>query len=152
MKHLGIALALLLLAPCVSSAEAGMTATDRSHIVPGSGQGGGTVLRGGLPQPSLPDYRERNTRTRVVLRRRASLASLGGPNGRLSRACREGQFRQSIDRHYVAVLDGRIYGAAIGGKRGLVDRLRLGNPGLVYIFVGQGTTSCRVFVGGTARG
>ena len=146
MKRLGAAALLLCLALASAPAQAGVTTTNRSHILPNNGRSGG------LPQPSLPDFREPGIRMQVILRRSAGLGRLGGANARLSRACREGQFRQAIDRRYVAVLDGKIYGAAVGRSRSLVDRQRLANPGLIYIFVGQGTTSCRVYVGGTGRG
>ena len=146
MHRTGAAIALLSLFLVSAEVQANMATTNRSHITPSQSQSTG------LPQPSLPDFRERGTRKRIILRRKAGIARLGGANQKLSRACREGYFRQAIDRRLVAVLDGRIYGAAVGGRNSLVDRKRLSNPGIIYIFVGQGTTSCRVFVGGTARG
>lgn len=129
-----------------TAAQAQMSTTNRMHMSPGTGQSTG------LPQPSLPDFREPATRKRVILRRKAPIGRFGSANAKLSRACREGSFRQTIDRRLVAVLDGKVYGAAVGGRNSLVDPLRLGNRGIVYVFVGQGTTSCRVFVGGAGRG
>lgn len=152
MFRLGAAAALLLLASSASAAQAGLATTNRSHIDPGSSAGAGTVApgpTGRARRSSLPDFRQPAFRMRVILRREGPLANLGGPNRPLSKACRAGRFRQSVDRLFVAVLGGRIYGAAMGGRSGLFDPQRLASDGLVYVFVGQGTTSCRVYVGGT---
>lgn len=146
MHRLGADIAIVCLALGIGSAQAAMSTTNRSHLTPGNGQSSG------IPQPSLPDFREPGTRKRVLLNRKASISSLGQPNPKLSRACRQGLFRQKIDHHFVAVFDRRVYGAAKGGTGSLVDRQRLGSPGLIYVFLGQGTTSCRVYVGGAARG
>ena len=146
MQRFGTAIAILCLLLGGAAAQAGMSSTNRMHLTPNSG------VSGGLPQPSLPDFREPGNRKRVILRRTVAPDRLGGVNRKLSRACREGLFRQTIDRRLVAVLDGRIYGAAVGGRSSLVDPLGLANRGIIYIFAGQGTTSCRVYVGGTGRG
>ena len=63
----------------------------------------------------------------------------------LSRACRRGAFKQAADRRYVAVLGEEVYGAALGGQPGLVDREARALPEVLYIFKGQGTTRCRVY-------
>ena len=143
MHRVGALLVVLGLALGSQSASAGMAKTHPSHMKPRGGQ------VQGLPQPSLPDFREPSSRNRVILR---GNASPGNAQPRLSKACREGNFRQRIDRRFIAVMDGTIYGAAVGGRNSLVDRLGLGNDGLIYLFAGQGTTSCRVYVGGTGRG
>lgn len=86
------------------------------------------------------------TRPRVLMR---SDEALGAGNWNLDRVlseyCREGQFRQQRDRRYVAVLNGRIYGAATASKATLYDRRGVAAPGTVYVFRGQGTSRCRVY-------
>lgn len=142
-----LVLALALLAATGAPAEAQLATTDPQHY----GQGAGAPA-GAAPGPSLRDFKGPKYRRRVVLERRANLQQLGAPSRRLSRACREGRFRQAIDRRYVAVLDDRTYGAAIGGSATLYDPDNAGQTGLVYVFVGQGTTNCQVIIGGTPNG
>lgn len=85
-------------------------------------------------------------RPRVLLR---SDEALGAGNWNLDRVlsdyCREGQFKQRRDRRYVAVLNGRTYGAATASKAALYDRRGVATPGTVYVFRGQGTSRCRVY-------
>ena len=141
-----LAAALLAAAVVVLSVPRGGSA-EMARTHPRHLDGGKEVLRG-QPNSEIPDYKNAGPNSRVLLERRQSLARLGGPDQRLSEACRRGQFRQARDRRYVAVLDKSIYGAGIGGSSALHDPGRIAQPGLVYIFVGQGTTNCRVYVGG----
>ena len=76
MKRLGAAALLLCLALFSAPAEAGVTTTNKSHILPGNNRSSG------LPQPSLPDFREPGIRKRVILRR-----SAGPGHGRKWRPC-----------------------------------------------------------------
>ncbi len=90
-------------------------------------------------------------RPRVLVR---SDERLGGGNWNLDRVlsdyCREGQFRQRRDRRFVAILDGRTYGAATASKASLYDPRGVATPGNVYVFRGQGTSRCRVYHQGDA--
>lgn len=138
-------LVLLLTGPATAVAD--MAKTHPSHM---DGSNGAT--RGGGTGGPVPDYRNADPNSRIILRRRGGLDGLGRPSQRFSEACRKGQFRQKLDRRYVALLDKSVYGAGIGGSRGLYDPGRIGQAGLVYVFVGQGTTNCRVYVGGAASG
>ena len=102
-----------------------------------------------LHEPLSPRKRRQPKQTSIVLLRRGEpLNSFAEPSTQHSRACRNGRFRQRQDRRYIAVLNGKIYGAAVGGHGGLRDRSRLSMPGMIYIFVGQGTTNCRVYQAG----
>ena len=144
MRLRSLALALALLALTGTPGRAQLATTDPSHYSQGVG-----APAGGFPESGLRDFRGPKYQRRVVLKRRAGLQQLGQPDPRLSRACREGRFRQVVDRRTVALLDDRTYGAAIGGSAGLHDPRGQAQVGLVYVFVGQGTTNCRVHVGGT---
>ena len=142
------ALALTALSPFGEIGRAAqLTTTDRAHY-----RDGPNARSGRATGQSLPDFRGPFLNRRVLLRRGADLSGLGRPNPKLSRACREGRFRQATDRRFVAVLKDGIYGAAIGQRPGLVDPNGLGQGGIVYVFAGQGTTNCRVYVAGAARG
>lgn len=81
----------------------------------------------------------------VVLRDRRALRAAARHDYGLSKACRQGEFLQSRTGHYVAVLDGEIYGAAIGGQISLQDLGDFAKTGQVYVFIGQGASYCRVF-------
>jgi hypothetical protein len=63
----------------------------------------------------------------------------------LSRACNRRLFRQKRDQYLIAVVDGRTYGAAVGGHSSLIDRANMAEQQIVYLFRGQGTTDCRVY-------
>ena len=66
-------------------------------------------------------------------------------NAALSRACTKRLFRQKRDHYLIGVVDGRTYGAAVGGHGSLLDRGRLAEDSAIYLFSGQGTTDCRVW-------
>lgn len=130
-----------------TEADAGsLTRTNPAHY-----GGNDSGANGTLPQPGLRDFRERKITSRVVLRRDQSLRDSGRPNRRLSQACREGQFRQTTEHRLIAIMDKRSYGAAIGNTSSLYDPQRRGQDGIVYAFVGQGTTNCRVYQLGAAN-
>ncbi|MDX1401331.1 MAG: hypothetical protein R3245_05365 [Kiloniellales bacterium] len=66
-------------------------------------------------------------------------------NASMSRACRRGKFKQRANRRYVALFGEDVYGAAVGGHASLVDEENLSEPQTLYVFKGQGTTSCSVY-------
>lgn len=129
-----------LIAAMTDAAAASLTRTDPAHY-----GGSGSNASGALPQPGLRDFRERKITSRVVLRRDQSLRDSGRPSRRLSGACRDGEFRQTVEHRRIAIMDKRSYGAAIGNTKSLYDPQRRGQDGIVYVFVGQGTTNCRVY-------
>jgi len=114
----------------------------------------GATKESGTPNggADLPDFRTPSTKSKVVLRRRQGLTESGNPSRGLSEACRAGDFQQVIDHKFIAVMDERIYGAAVGGTRGLHDPTGRAQNGVVYVFVGQGTTNCRVYQMGAVTG
>ncbi len=63
----------------------------------------------------------------------------------LSKACNKRLFRQKRDKFYVGIVDGLTYGAAVGGHGSLVDRAKLAENQVIYLFRGEGTTDCRVY-------
>ena len=143
-----LALAALVLTVAGSAvARADMAKTHPNHM-----DGGAGTAIGGAAGGPVPDYRNAPRNSRIVLRRKRGLDGIGRPNKRFSAACRRGQFRQKLDRRYVAVLDKSVYGAGVGGSGALYDPGRIAQQGLVYVFVGQGTTNCRVYIGGAASG
>ena len=90
-------------------------------------------------------FHEKYIDSTVVVRDEAGLVSPWQGNPVMSRACRKGSFKQRHQHRYIAVLNDEIYGAAIGGHAGLIDRVGLSQPRVVYVFLGQGTTNCRVY-------
>ena len=115
----------------------------RSGVSPGPG---------GPSGQGLPEYRSVDPRSRVVMRRGRGLQDSGRPSRELSRACRNGRFRQLVAHRFVAVLDDKVYGAAIGRHGSLVDPEMMARDRIVYVFVGQGTTNCRVYSMGAFQG
>ena len=122
-----------------AGSEAQLARTHPRHY--GSGLGGS----GDLNARGLPDYRTPNPHSRVIMRRRRGLQESGRPNQKLTRACRSGELRQTVDHRFVAVLGDKVYGAGIGNHGSLRDAKKLTQAGIVYVFVGQGTTNCRVY-------
>lgn len=134
----------LLFAGLPSDGHGQLAHTDPKHY--GSGIGGSldSAAPGGLP-----DFRSYNPTPRVLMQRnRQDLRDVGPPDRRLTQACRQGRFLQVVDHRYVAKVGDRTYGAGIGGGPMLFDPLRMGQQGVVYLFVGQGTTNCRVYMMG----
>ena len=140
MRPVTLALLSSLVLLLASGSQAQLTRTDRDHYGDGPASGGLTGAN-----PTQPDYRSANPRSRVLTQRRRSLRDNGPPDTRLTKACRNGEFRQVREHRYVAVLGDRVYGAGIGGGRMLYDPMRLAQQGIVYAFIGQGTTNCRVY-------
>ena len=120
--------------------QAQLTRTDPDHY-------GAGPAAGGLANPGrgLRDFRSPNPRARVLMQRRRDLTRSSPPDKRLTEACRRGDFRQVREHRYVAVLNKQVFGAGIGGGAMLHDPMRLAQQGIVYAFIGQGTTNCRVF-------
>jgi hypothetical protein len=137
----------LLLATLPAAGEAQLERTNPQHF--GSGPGDDLYLNEGR---SLPDYKTPNPRSRVLTRRDRDLTDFGAPDRRLSAACRKGDFLQRTDHRYVAVLNDKVYGAVLGGSRMLHDPQRMAQSGIIYAFVGQGTTNCRVYQIGSQTG
>lgn len=81
----------------------------------------------------------------VVVRDDGALVERWRLNPDLSRACNQRLFRQKRDQYLVGVVEGRTYGAAVGGHASLVDRVKMSEKQVVYLFRGQGTTDCRVY-------
>jgi len=81
----------------------------------------------------------------VVVRDDGALMERWRLNPDLSRACSQRLFRQKRDQFLVGVVDGRTYGAAVGGHASLVDRVKMSENQVIYLFRGQGTTDCRVY-------
>ncbi len=85
----------------------------------------------------------------VIMRSEEGLVSPWTASPDLSRACRKGLFKQRRQHRYRAVLKGRIYGAAVGGHASLVDKVGLAQPQVIYVFISEGSTNCRVYHRGT---
>ncbi|HEY9539170.1 MAG TPA: hypothetical protein VIS03_16365, partial [Kiloniellaceae bacterium] len=81
----------------------------------------------------------------VIVRDPAALPAGWVVSAELSRACSKRLFRQKRDQYLIGVVEGRTYGAAVGGHASLLDRARLAEDQVIYLFHGQGTTDCRVY-------
>jgi hypothetical protein len=144
-KPLSIGLfAAVLLAASAPRGQAQLVHTDPDHYSSGAGQSVAPLDDG----RGVPDFRSKNPTSRVLMEARRRLQDSGPPDRRLTDACRDGRFRQAVEHRYIARLDGRTYGAGIGGRPMLHDPQRMGQPGVLYVFVGQGTTNCRVYTMG----
>jgi len=102
---------------------------------------GGSANRSGLTRKT----KQVRAGSRIVLRDEGRLIEKWVLSANLSKACSKRLFRQKRDNFFVAVVDGRTYGAAVGGHGSLVDRQKLAEKQVVYLFRGQGTTNCRVY-------
>jgi hypothetical protein len=138
LKYLGMGAVLLALAAPTAGA-ADLVATHPSHYAkPGAAlQGSGGSLLGRTQQPRAGSH--------VVVRDPAALPESWMLNAELSRACTKRQFRQKRDQYLVGIVDGRTYGAAVGGHGSLLDGARMAEDQVIYLFRGQGTTDCRVY-------
>jgi len=63
----------------------------------------------------------------------------------LSGLCRAGRFRQQREHLFIVRLGGIVYGAVVGGFRGLYDPEGLAVPALVYALRWQDTGRCEVY-------
>jgi len=116
-----------------------LTSTHPSHYAkPGaSGAGGASSI--------LPRAKQVRAGSNVVVRDEDTLLENWRLNADLSQACNRRLFRQKRDQYLVGLVEGRTYGAALGGHSSLVDRAQLSEKQVVYLFKGQGTTNCRVY-------
>ncbi|MGH6947641.1 MAG: hypothetical protein ACREDZ_09970 [Kiloniellales bacterium] len=122
-------------------ALAEMVTTDPSHIATPPRTPPLMAPRGGFAKKT----QQPEKRDRVLVRREAPLDQSAKADQTLSAACRAGEFRQRQDQQQIAILDGQVYGAAVAGQPALYDPLGRGTLGIVYLFIGQGTTYCRVY-------
>lgn len=104
----------------------------------------GRTLGGGAPS-ILDRTKQARAGSHVVVRDEGALLERWRLNAELSRACNKRLFRQKRDQYLIGVVDGRTYGAAVGGHSSLVDRAKMAENQVVYLFRGQGTTDCRVY-------
>ena len=70
----------------------------------------------------------------------------------LTKACRDGRFRQVRDRRYIAKVQGMTYGAGLGGHASLYDPDRRAMGGMVYIFKNEDSSRCLVYLLGARTG
>ncbi len=103
----------------------------------------GATLKGG--GSILGRSKQARAGSNVIVRDAGALLERWRLNPDLSRAYNRRLFRQKRDQYLVAVVDGRTYGAAVGGHSSLVDRVKMAQNQTVYLFRGQGTTDCRVY-------
>ena len=129
---------------CVGQGAAPSVANDlyapnpghyREHNGGGSGSGAGFTRK----------TKQARAGSRVLLRDEGRLPDKWVLSPDLSKACNRRLFRQKRDSFFIAVVDGRTYGAAVGGHGSLVDRGKMAEKQVVYLFRGQGTTDCRVY-------
>ncbi|MGF1610125.1 MAG: hypothetical protein ACFCUQ_12060 [Kiloniellales bacterium] len=132
----------LLLAAQAPGSRAQLSQTDPNHYGSGVGQSRAPATEG----RGVPDFRSRNPNSRLLMDSGRRLRDGGPPDRRLTQACRNGRFRQAVDHRFVARLDGQTYGAGIGGRSMLYDPQRMAQDGILYVFVGQGTTNCQVYM------
>lgn len=136
LKYLGITTLAITLGSTAAGAADLVTTHPDHYARPGQGGSGSSILdrtkqvRGG---------------SNVIVRDDAALPERWILNADLSRACNKRLFRQKRDQYLIAVVEGRTYGAAVGGHGSLVDRVKMAENQVVYLFRGQGTTDCRVY-------
>ncbi len=138
--------AILVVLAVLGGAQAGARASASELYAPHPGHyskhnAGGSTSGGALTRKT----KQAKKGSRVLVRDEGRLLDQWVLNPELSKACNQRVFRQKRDNFYVAVVDGRTYGAAVGGHGSLVDRAKMAENQVVYIFRGQGTTNCRVF-------
>jgi len=128
---------LVLATPFAGAAE--LVTTHPSHYArPGeAAQGSGAAL--------LDRTKEARAGSHVVVRDPDPLPTNWVVSAELSRACTKRQFRQKRDQFLVGIVEGRTYGAAVGGHGSLLDRANLAENQVIYLFRGQDTTDCRVY-------
>lgn len=93
----------------------------------------------------LPRTGQARGGSHIIVRDPDALGERWVLNGDLSRACTKRLFRQKRDQFLIGVVDGHTYGAAVGGHSSLLDRAKLADDKVIYLFRGQGTTDCRVW-------
>lgn len=131
------ALLALLAGPAAGAAE--LVTTHPSHYArPGA------ALQG-RAAPLFDRTEQVRAGSRVVVRDPDPLPANWTVNAELSRACSKRQFRQKRDQYLIGIVEGRTYGAAVGGHGSLLDGAKLAENQVIYLFRGQGTTDCRVY-------
>ncbi len=101
------------------------------------------LLKPGLPSQQLK--KERYLGSRLIYSTKDPLSEIFTKDPGLSKACRRGRFKQVKSMQYIAVVDGRKYGAALYQSNMLHDPKKLAEKDRIYLFKGQGTSNCRVF-------
>jgi hypothetical protein len=137
-KYLGFATVALTLGSAAAGAADLVTTHPGHYARPGETlQGSGSSI--------LDRTKQVRAGSNVIVRDDGALAERWILNADLSRACNKRLFRQKRDQYLIGVVEGRSYGAAVGGHGSLVDRVRMAENQVVYLFRGQGTTDCRVY-------
>lgn len=132
----GTVLLVSLGAPLAGAAD--MVSTHPSHYTnPGEARGGSGSI--------LDRTKQARRGSHVIVRDADALQARWMLNAALSRACTQRLFRQQRDQFLVGVVEGHTYGAAVGGHSSLVDRAKMAEDKVVYLFRGQDTTDCRVW-------
>jgi hypothetical protein len=137
-KCLGFALTLLAMGIAVAGAAELVTTNPAHYAHPSETIGGSDASLFDRTKQARPG-------SHVILRDNGKLTERWVISVDLSRACAKRLFRQKRDQYLVGVVDGRTYGAAVGGHSSLVDRGKMAKDQVVYLFWGQGTTDCRVY-------
>jgi hypothetical protein len=122
----------------IAAGAAELLSTHPNHYANPSAtlQGGGSLL---------DRTKQARSGSRIVVRDEDALLERWRLNPDLSRACNRRVFRQKRDQYLIGIVDGRTYGAAVGGHSSLLDRAKLAENQTIYLFRGQGTTDCRVY-------
>ena len=102
---------------------------------------GGSANRSGFARKT----KQAKAGSRLLLRDEGRLVEKWMLSAELSKACNRRVFRQKRENFLIAEVDGRTYGAAVGGHASLVDRGQMAEKQVIYLFRGQGTTDCRVY-------
>ncbi|WP_420348217.1 hypothetical protein [Pelagibius sp.] len=103
--------------------------------------GGGSASGGALGRKT----NQARAGSRLLVRDEGRLQEKWVLSADLSQACRQRLFRQKRDNFYIGQVGGVVYGAAVGGHGSLVDRAKMAENQVIYLFRGQGTTDCRVY-------
>ncbi|WP_120496693.1 hypothetical protein [Kiloniella sp. EL199] len=101
------------------------------------------LLKPGLPNQQLK--KERYLGSRLIYSTEESLREIFTKDVGLSKACQRGRFKQIKSMQYIAVVEGRKYGAALYQTSMLHDPKKLAEKDRIYLFKGQGTSNCRVY-------
>ncbi len=142
-------LALFLTATPVAFGATGLLTTHPDHRT------GGTEERVQIPPPRHERLRRPvNPPASSILLMEEERRGLGDFRlvKPLTQECRSSRFMQRTDRRYIAVIQGRTYGAGLGGHKSLLDPRGLGMPGMVYLFKNQDTSRCEVYLLGAPTG
>lgn len=134
----------LILLTCIGLAQEPAAATELRATHPSHYRNPGEALAGS-GSSVLDRTKQVRAGSHVIVEDEGALLERWVLNPDLSRACNRRLFRQKRDQYLIGVVDGRTYGAAVGGHSSLVDRANMSENQIVYLFRGQGTTDCRVY-------